>query len=179
MYERSHERLKEKQLIAATEHEVLSHNFNGVSKHLFDDQMKNSKTESNLSNQYTMETKQFAMTLHYYSPKAYEFVCKILCLPHSSTIRAWSSSVDCEPGFLGNVIKSIGNLVQTKKWMSDVVLIVDAMALHKGTTWYLKSKSYAGLVDYGTAKPEVEENLATEALVFMVAGVTRSLKNIQ
>ena len=133
--------LKEKQLIAAIEHEVLSHNFNGVSKHLFDDQMKNSKTESNLSNQYTMETKQFAMTLHYYSPKAYEFVCKILCLPHSSTIRAWSSSVDCEPGFLGNVIKSIGNLVQTKKWMSDVVLIVDAMALHKGTTWDLKSKS--------------------------------------
>ena len=169
--------LKEKQLIAATEHEVLSHNFNSVSKHLFDDQMKNSKTESNLSNQYTMETKQFAMTLHYYSPKAYEFVCKILCLPHSSTIRAWSSSVDCEPGFLGNVIKSIGNLVQTKKWMSDVVLIVDAMALHKGTTWDLKSKSYVSLVDYGTAKPEVEENLATEALVFMVAGVTGHWKH--
>ena len=99
------------------------------------------------------------------------FVC------HIHPIRAWSSSVDCEPGFLGNVIKSIGNLVQTKKWMSDVVLIVDAMALHKGSTWDPKSKSYAGLVDYGTAKPEVEENLATEALVFMVAGVTGHWKH--
>ena len=112
-----------------------------------------------------METKQFAMTLHYYSPKAYEFVHKILCLPHSSTIRAWSSSVDCEPGFLGNIIKSIGNLVQTKKWMSNVVLIVDAMTLHKGTTWDPKSKSYAGLVDYGTAKLKLKLKLTTFDIV--------------
>ena len=130
--------LKEKQLIAVLENEGLSHNFNGVSKHLFNDQMKNSKTESNMSNWYNTETKQFAMTLHYYSPKAYEFACKILCLPHSSTIRAWSSSVDCEPGFLGSVIKSIRNLVQTKKWRSDVVLIVDVMALHRWN--YMGSK---------------------------------------
>ena len=61
--------------------------------------------------------------------------------------------------------------------MSDVVLIVDAMAFHGGTTWDLKSKSYVGLVDYDTAKPEVEENLATEALVFMVASVTGHWKH--
>ena len=59
-----------------------------------------------------------------------------------------------------------------KGWMSDVVLIVDAMALYKGTIWDPKSKSYFGLVDYGTAKPEPEENMASEALVFMISGIT-------
>ena len=61
--------------------------------------------------------------------------------------------------------------------MSDCVLIVDAMALYKGTTWDPKTKTYVGLVDYGTAKPEPEENLATEALVFMIASITGHWKH--
>ena len=64
-----------------------------------------------------------------------------------------------------------------KGWMSDVVLIVDAMALYKGTIWDPKSKSYVGLVDYGTAKPEPEENMASEALVIMISGITGHWKH--
>ena len=56
--------------------------------------------------------------------------------------------------------------------MSDAVLMVDAMALHKGTVWDPKTKRYVGTVDYGTAIPENEDELATEALVFMVVGMT-------
>ena len=82
---------------------MLTHNFNEVAKHLFKDQMKNSK-DAKQGNRYSLETKQFAMTLHYYSPKVYEFTHKVLSLPHSSTIRTWATSVDCEPGFLQNVI---------------------------------------------------------------------------
>ena len=169
--------LKEKHLIAVEQHDLLKHNFNNVSKHLFADQMKNSKGDSRLSNRYSPEMKQFAMTLHYYSPKAYEFARNVLSLLHASTIRAWASSVDCQPGFLDNVIKSIGECVQMKGWMSNVVLIVDTMALYKGTIWDPKSKSYVGLVDYGTAKPEPEENMASEALVFMISGITGHWKH--
>ena len=88
---------------------------------------------------YTDEIKQFAVTLHYYSPK-YEFVQKILALPHTFSIRAWAASVDCNPGYLMNVIRCLGTEVQKKPWMSDAVLIVDAMALHKGITWDTKPK---------------------------------------
>ena len=80
--------LKEKHLIAVEQHDLLKHNFNNVSKHLFADQMKHSKGDSRLSNQYSPETKQFAMTLHYYSWKAYEFARNVLSLLHASTIRA-------------------------------------------------------------------------------------------
>ena len=80
-----------------------------------------------------MEMKQFAMTVHYYSPKAYNFVWKLIALPNSSSIKIWTVSVDCEPGYLPNVIKLTAKMVVEKSWMSALVLVVDAMALHKST----------------------------------------------
>ena len=54
-------------------------------------QQKNAQHISQCSNQYHTEIKQFVMTLHCYSPKAYEFVQKILILPHSLSIRTWAA----------------------------------------------------------------------------------------
>ena len=61
--------------------------------------------------------------------------------------------------------------------MSDVVLIVDAMDLHKGTWWDEKKRCYIGRVDCGTALPDAGDNLATEALVFMIGGVAGHWKH--
>ena len=38
----------------------------------------------------------------------------------------WAASVDCEPGYLTNVIQAIGKLAERKVCMKDVVLNVDA-----------------------------------------------------
>ena len=54
---------------------------------------------------------------------------QVLLLPHPSRIRSWAGSVDCEPGFLCEVISFLGNVAQNKAVLSDVVLIVDAMAI--------------------------------------------------
>ena len=56
--------------------------------------------------------------------------------------------------------------------MSDVVLIIDAMAIHKGMWQDSKKKCYVGRVDYGTGPPEAEDYLAPEALVFMICSIT-------
>ena len=56
--------------------------------------------------------------------------------------------------------------------MKDVVLIVDAMSLHKSSLYDASQDSFAGLVDYGTAIPEPETKDATEALVFINVGLT-------
>ena len=95
--------------------------------------MENSQFKDKHSYHYNLETKQFAMILHYYSPKSYEFVCNAFFLTHSSTIRSMEASVDCEPGFFCDVIRLIGRVVKTKPYMSVVVVIVDAMELQKGT----------------------------------------------
>ena len=45
------------------------------------------------------------------------------------------------------------------------------MAIHKGTWCDPKKRSFVGNVDYGTVVPEASDDLATEALVFLMCGV--------
>ena len=65
--------LKKEKLILDEQHSLLEHNFSGVAENLFKNQMKNARITTH-GHRYTDEIKQFAMTLHYYSPKAYDFV---------------------------------------------------------------------------------------------------------
>ena len=81
--------LKDKQLILDEQLQNLNQNFGHVAQHLFENYAKNVKK---------------VMTLHYYSPKGYDFVRTILNLPHPSSIHTWAASVDCKPGYLMNVI---------------------------------------------------------------------------
>ena len=46
------------------------------------------------------EVKKFAISLHYFSPAAYEYVRSVFALLSARSISNWTSSVDCEPGFL-------------------------------------------------------------------------------
>ena len=75
-------------------------------------------------------------------------------------------------GYLINVVKHIGSIVQTKKCMSDIVLIVDVIAQQKPTIWDLKTRKYVDTVDYGAAIPEVEDKLSKKALVSIVSGMS-------
>ena len=56
--------------------------------------------------------------------------------------------------------------------MSDVVLVVNGMSLSKMTVYDWATKSFVGLVDYGSAMPAPVDTEATEALAFMVVGTT-------
>ena len=60
---------------------------------------------------------------------------------------------------------------------SDIVLIIDAMAIQKGTWWDPKKKCYTERVDYGTDLPEDEDDLGTEAMVFMICSITGHWKH--
>ena len=71
----------------------------------------------------------------------------------------------------------IAAAAKKQTWMKEVVLIVDAMTLHKGTVGDPTSRQYVGHVDYGTAVPEAPDELATKALVFLVVGKTGHFKH--
>ena len=70
------------------------------------------------------------------------------------------------------MIKLIGDMPQFKPHMSDVVLITDAVAIHKEAFLDPKKKFYVGRVDYGTCLPEVKNDLVNEALMFMICVIT-------
>ena len=176
-YETAHGRFKRKETSFKPTTWAISSQLWRCFWHLFADQASNAKYGNKPSSQYSLETEQFAVTLHYYSPKAYDFVCKVLALPHPSSIHSWAASVNCESGFLCDIIKLLGGMVQNKSSASDVVLIVDAMSLHKSTWWDPKERCYVGTVDYGTGLPEAEDEMATEVLVFMISSISGHWKH--
>jgi len=63
---------------------------------------------------FFQELRAFAITLQFYSTKAYEFVRKtfLKCLPRVSTIRKWFSNVDGRPGFSEMALKLLRKKVE-------------------------------------------------------------------
>ena len=79
--------LKEKQLISSACEEMLERNFSGVSIDLF----KRMAFNAGKGCKYSPQLKSFALTLQFYSSKAYNFVRKTfnLALSHPVQIRKW------------------------------------------------------------------------------------------
>ena len=94
---------------------------------------------------------------------------KSLHLPNPATIRSWAMSMDCEPGFLQQVIDHLQlNMKDDKK---DCVLLVDEMSIKKEVLWDAKLKKFTGNVDYGPILAEEQDTNAHNALVIMAVGL--------
>lgn len=55
------------------------------------------------------ELRTFVLTLHFYSPNAYDHVRSIFnnCIPHPSAIRKWYATVDGRPGMTSESLRAI------------------------------------------------------------------------
>ena len=118
---------------------------------------------------YSKEIKEFAISLYFYSPRAYRFVRKSLHLPHPFTIRSWSVSIDCEPGFLQKSINHIAGKVNEGE--KDCDIIIDEMSMREQLRWDKKNSKFAHDTDYGHIKAEEPDTIAKNALVLMVSGL--------
>jgi hypothetical protein len=63
------------------------------------------------------ELRIFALTLHFNSTSAYNYVRKSFnnCLPHPNTIRKWYSSIDCSPGYTSESLNALKMKVEELK----------------------------------------------------------------
>eukprot|EP00794_Sanderia_malayensis_P008598 gene8598-9513_t len=135
--------------------------------------MHRNQHQKSKGQRYSEITKQFAVSLYYHSQKAYDFARKILFLPHPSSLRNWCSSVECKPGFLSNVIDELKGKLEKGEISREVSIVIDGMSIRKQTVWDTKEQRFMGFIDYGNnAVVESSEELASEALVFMVVGAT-------
>ena len=83
---------------------ILKFHFSGFPLHFIMNQFQNSEVDKP-ARSYSDIMKQFALTLHFHSPKAYKYVRTLFPLPHPNRIRSWISSVNCEPGFVSEVFQ--------------------------------------------------------------------------
>ena len=168
--------LEKKMLIAKQEADLMHNNFDGIQLALFQNVMKNSRRASR-GRRYSDEVKEFAVTLQFYSAKAYDYVRKILPLPHPSLIQKWAQSINCEPGFLTEAFETLQKECESKIEKKDCCLVIDAMAIRKQAIWDKVKKKYTGFVDYGNGiQLEPTETLATEALTFELVGLRSDWK---
>ena len=171
------EDLKQKLLLCQDDAELLSAKFNGVQLAIFRD-TKNNSTCDPRGRRYSDFVKEFAVTLNYYSPKAYEYVRSVIPLPQPSLIRKWSSIVECNPGFFKESFESLKKEALVSPEKKDCCLIIDGMAIRKQTLWDSKNDKYVGFVDYGNILPEKPDQHATEALVFVLVGAIEVTGNV-
>lgn len=167
--------LKNRKLITEASADNLEDQFSGITKEVFRNELRN-KGRRSTGRRYSDEFKKFTLTVNFYSPKAYNFLRKIFYLPHQSSIRQWSSSVNCEPGFLSEVFADLKRQVSNDIDMSDCALLLDGMAIRKQIIYDQAKSKYIGFVDYGNLVPENSEAYASEALVFMLVGLKSKWK---
>ncbi len=133
--------------------------------------------KSGKGRRYSPELKSFALTLQFYSAKAYKFVRKTfdIALPSQSQIRRWYGKVAADPGFTKPAFNALKVKVQeANKIGKEVVcsLMIDEMAIKKNISW--DGKKYYGYVDLGNGVVDDTLPAAKDTLVFMVDSLNES-----
>ena len=123
------------------------------------------------SQQYPQELRAFALTLNFYTAKAYNFVRDTfdLYLPHSKTLSKWYQSVDGCAGFSKQALQAVKARAESTGGRLICSLVLDKMAIRRQVEW--DGHSYSGYFDMGSSLP-----VAKVALVFLIVSVTERLK---
>lgn len=128
---------------------------------------------------YSAELRSFALTLNFYSPRAYRYVRRVFdtCLPHPRTVERWYSSVDCKPGFTGDALRALeahSSVAASKGNLVACALMMDEIAIRQKLEW--DGSKYHGYIDFGTKLDDDSLPVAKEALTFMVVGINDNFK---
>ncbi len=132
------------------------------------------------THQYSPDLRSFALTLHFFSPSAYNYVRNTFnkALPHTSTIRKWYTSINGEPGFTQESLNAIRLKSKEMKQNGKQLicgLLMDEMHIKENISY--NNQRLQGYVNYGTGT-NGNDGLprATEALVFMFVAINSCWK---
>ena len=156
--------LRDKKLLSDDSSKNLEQYFSGLSAEIIKNHFKN-QNKATVGRRHSDEAKRFAMTLHFYSPRAYELVRTVFTLPHAS-------SIDCEVGFFIDVFKELQGKILSKTLKPECALLCDGMKIRSSVMYNKTTGSFEGFVNLGKDIVTSEEDvIATEAIVFMLVGL--------
>ncbi|KAH1006915.1 hypothetical protein HUJ05_007602 [Dendroctonus ponderosae] len=160
--------LREKDLLSL-EHSSLLKNLPNINKELI-------KRKLGKKIKYSPELRKFAITLSFFSPKAYDYVRQVFdtCLPHRSTIGKWFKNVNGKPGFTKGSFEILKNHVQLSTKPTYLSLIIDEMSIRKQVEW--DGKKMYGYVNYGVDLEDDGNAMAKETFVLLVNSINGKWK---
>lgn len=120
-----------------------SHILNGIYLYIFffktfeDEEILRCLKEGKHGKEYSPKLRSFAFTLHFYSPKAYNYLRSVFGehLPCTSTLRNWYRAVDGSPGISSdamNALKLKATSVNANGKTILVALILDEVSIRQG-----------------------------------------------
>ncbi|KAM6120252.1 DNA transposase THAP9 [Pterocles gutturalis] len=124
--------------------------------------------------EYSPEMRQFACILHLYHNKAYDYLRKILPLPHSSSLTNWLSNNEDAAGFSNNIFLRLQEKVERgEQAYRYCALMVQDMSLQKQQEWDWQTQQLTGFVDLGAGVLDADEApLASEVIILMTVGIS-------
>lgn len=175
--------LHSKKLISDDAQTTLTKSFSGIPLALLSRSLRNitnvKKGLKQTSKQFPQELRSFAMTLQFYSSKAYDYVRKTFnfALPSPTVIRTWLNSIDCEPGFTACAFNSLAAIAKEnlkKNAPTLCSLVIDEMAIRRQIE-FVGQKTW-GYVNVGTGVSYDTLDVATEVFVLLVVSMKEKWK---
>lgn len=138
---------------------------------------------------YTAEVRVFAFTLHFFSPRGYEYVRNVFgqSLPSVSTIRSWYRSVNGEPGHQAEGLRQLEEFVKAeinagrKPYVS---VNFDEIGIKSNVSFASPTKKISGLINHGNvieasqSNIQINDLIAKEALVYMARGIQQPFQAV-
>jgi hypothetical protein len=165
--------LKDKTLLTPKLADSFSTIFSGLTCEIIRNHFANQERNPR-GYRHSDEAKRFATTIHFYSPRAYDYLRKIFCLPCPRSIQAWTSSVECDPGFFKDVFLHLKQMTEKDSVNADCALIFDGMKIRQEILYNISKGRMDGFVDYGKDivscdNEEDDDTVATDALIFLLS----------
>lgn len=113
---------------------------------------------------YKPELRQFALTLHFYSPKAYKYVWKVWknLFPHPSTLQRWCCTRDLLPGFSEETLQFVGksSIAHEQNSQTKIIcnLCIDEMSIRQQLV--LKNDKKYGCIDLGFGNGRLHDEVS-------------------
>ena len=169
--------LKEKNLLSQQAAENLSASFSGGALELIKRCMNKGQNSKAV---YPAELRAFALTLQFYSARAYDYVRQTFnnCLPHPKTLSEWYSCINGDPGFHDEIFAALKEKAEQCDGGGILCsFMMDEVAIRKQLDFDRVSDKFVGHVDMGVAlSDQAALPLANEALVFMIVSLTERWK---
>ena len=126
--------LKEKNLLSQQAAENLSASFSGGALELIKRCMNKGQNSKAV---YPAELRAFALTLQFYSARAYDYVRQTFnnCLPHPKTLSEWYSCINGDPGFHDEIFAALKEKAEQcdgGKILCSFMMVLSKTVLFKG-----------------------------------------------
>jgi len=130
---------------------------------------------------FSPKLRAFALTLNFYSPKAYNFVREKFgsCLPYATTLRSWCHEINVEEGFTEasfTALKSKSLEYTQNGKQLHCAMMLDEIHIKRQIEWDGKKCHGFSSIGNGCTSNDSELRAATQVLVILVVALDSSWK---